>query len=335
VGRHFPSKILLALALLQGAVAEYPLSAQKIDSDKAAERQNQQADGAATPESTLEVAPGPPTIKTKDITEEKEIAPWKRLPRYIVQDQKAIWTSPFHTSKANAKWWAIFGGTTAVLIASDRWTSKQLPNTKDQLAVSSWTSRLGAAYSLLPITGAFYFIGLGAGNQRFRETGILGFEALADAEIVVSVLKLATRRQRPLDGVGHGSFESGAVSISSGSFPSGHALGAWSLASVVAHEYPRPLIVPITAYALATTVCASRFAVRKHFASDIIVGAGMGWFLGDYIFAKRHNRDLDKPSALERIKAHVHLGGPERPAVLPNPEAERSAVLSAGFQPDR
>src|SRR6185369_1876451 len=249
---HFPSKILLALALLQGAVAEYPLSAQKIDSDKAAERQNQEADGATAPESTLEVAPGPPTIKTKDITEEKEIAPWKRLPRYIVQDQKAIWTSPFHTSKANAKWWAIFGGTTAVLIASDRWTSKQLPNTKDQLAVSTWTSRLGAAYSLLPISGAFYFIGLGAGNDRLRETGILGFEALANTEILATIIKLATHRQRPVDGNGNGAFWGSKGSYLNASFPSGHAINSWALASIVAHEYPRPLIIPITAYGLST-----------------------------------------------------------------------------------
>jgi hypothetical protein len=35
----------------------------------------------------------------------------------------------------------------------------------------------------------------------------------------------------------------------------------------------------------------------------------MGWFIGDYVFAKRHNRELDKASAVDRIMAHVHLGG--------------------------
>jgi len=52
----------------------------------------------------------------------------------------------------------------------------------------------------VPISGAFYFIGLGADNERFRETGILGVEALADAAAVGMVLKLATRRERPLEG---------------------------------------------------------------------------------------------------------------------------------------
>ena len=327
--------ICLVLVLLPGAAVS-PALAQQTKDEKAAEQKNRETGQSEAPGSTLEVAPGPPILKTKDITQESKLAPWKRLPRYILQDQKRIWTSPFHTGGAsNAKWWAIFGGTTAVLIATDKWSSKQLPNTKDQIAVSTWTSRLGSAPSLLAISGGFYFIGLGADHQRFRETGILGFEALANAEIITSIVKFATRRERPLEGNGGGSFFSGNSSISSASFPSGHATTSWALASVVAHDYPRPLIVPITAYALATTVCASRFAVRKHFASDIVIGAGMGWFIGDYVFAKRHNRELDKPSAIERIRAHVHIGGPPQTAMLPNAAAERSMALASGIKPDR
>jgi len=272
----------------------------------------------------------PPTIKTKDIEQEKKITPWKRLPRYILHDQKGIWTSPFHTSKSDAKWWAIFGGTTGLLIATDKWTSKQLPNTRDQIAVAKWTSRFGAGYSLLPVSGTFYFIGLGANNERFRETGILGVEALANAEILVDVVKLATRRERALEGNGNGSFWGEKISFWNAGFPSGHAVNSWALASVVPHEYPRPLIVPIVSYGLATAVCASRFAVRKHFASDILLGGSMGWFIGDYVFAKRHNRDLDKrESAIDRVRAHVHLGGPARAAQLAHPDAERSAALAA------
>jgi hypothetical protein len=55
----------------------------------------------------------------------------------------------------------------------------------------------------------------------------------------------------------------------------------------------------------------------------------MGWFIGDYVFAKRHNRELDKASAVDRIMAHVHLGGPPETPVLNHPDAERSAALHA------
>jgi membrane-associated phospholipid phosphatase len=139
---------------------------------------------------------------------------------------------------------------------------------------------------------------------------------------------MATRRERPLEGDGKGGFWGEKSNFWNAGFPSGHAINAWALASVVAHEYPRPLIVPVAAYGLATTVCASRFLARKHFASDIVLGAGMGWFIGDYVYAKRHNRELEKVSALERVMAHVHLGGPARPVQLAHADLERSAALA-------
>ena len=310
-------------------VASAPVFAQKTESDKAAEQQNREAGQTAAPGATLDVQPGAPTIKTKDIEQDKKITPWKRLPRYFLQDQKSIWTSPLHTSKADAKWWLIFGGATAGLIASDHWTSRQLPNTNTQLTVAKWTSKFGGSYFLLPVSGAFYFTGLGAGSERFRETGILGFEALADTEVVVFMAKLATHRARPLEGNSNGSFWSENGSLWNSSFPSGHAINSWALASIVAHEYPRPLIVPIASYGFATMVAGSRLAARQHFASDVVLGAAMGWFIGDFVYAKRHNRDLDKPSATERVAKHVHFGGPARVEMPPDAEAMKSAALPA------
>src|SRR5262245_58703935 len=96
----------LVLTLLSG-VAVSPGLAQKTESDKAAERQNREAGRGEKPGATLDVAPGPPIVKDKDIEQETKLTPWKRLPRYILRDQKGIWTSPFHTSKSDAKWWAI------------------------------------------------------------------------------------------------------------------------------------------------------------------------------------------------------------------------------------
>jgi len=303
------------------------MGAQETQSDKNAERRNQIANPGDNSDSVLDVKPGSPTIKTKDIVRERKITPWVRLPRYLIQDQKAIWTSPFHTTKADRKWWLIFGGATAGLIASDRWTSKQLPNTNDQLAVARWTSKFGGAPFLLPATAAFYFVGLGADNQRFRETGILGFEALGNTELVVIAAKLVTHRERPLEGNGNGTFMSGNGSIWNSSFPSGHAINSWAFASIVAHEYPRPLIVPILAYGLAGTVVASRFAARQHFASDVILGGAMGWFIGDYVYAKRHNRELENLSRLDRVISHLRLGGPTHVEMPADAEAVKSAAL--------
>jgi hypothetical protein len=82
------------------------------------------------------------------------------------------------------KFWAVFGTATAAVIATDQWSVKQLPNSSSQVSVSKWAS-LGSAYSLIPISAGFYFIGTGMHEERLRETGLLAFETLIDSTLVV------------------------------------------------------------------------------------------------------------------------------------------------------
>jgi membrane-associated phospholipid phosphatase len=206
----------------------------------------------------------------------------KELVNNIVLDQKQIWTSPFHMKKKDAKWWLIFGAATGALIATDRQTSQQLPNTKDQVAISSRVSQLGAVYTLVPIVGGLYLGGVLAKQSQLRDTGLLGAEALVDSLIVSEVLKVATGRQRPREGNGGAAFFHG-----SDAFPSGHTIESFALASVIAHQYQENKAVVILAYGLATMVGASRFGARQHSASDILAGGVMGWFIGRHVSERR------------------------------------------------
>ena len=259
--------------------------------------------------STLDVKPVGEVIKPKDLWNETGfIHPFLRMPKYILQDQKAIWTSPFHTSKENAKQWAIFGTATAALIATDQWSVKQLPNSSSQVSVSKWGSRFGAAYSLIPISASFYFIGTARHEDRFRETGLMGFEALIESVVVVEAFKLAANRARPLENNGKGRFEDGPNSRWQSGFPSGHAVSTWAMASVLAHQYPRRKIIPIIAYGLASTIVVARVGARQHFPGDVVVGSAMGWFIGDFVYGRRHNQDLDhKPTLAKRILDNISI----------------------------
>lgn len=260
--------------------------------------------------SATQVQPGPPVIKQKDLWDASGyFHPFVRMPKYILQDQKAIWTSPIHTAKGDVKWWVIFGGATAALIATDQWTVKQLPNSSAQVSVSDWASRFGSGYSLVPLTAGFYFLGSGFHNDRFRETGLMGFEALIDVSLMAEGIKLVTDRARPVESDGKGHFEDSPNGRWSSSFPSGHAINTWALASVIAHQYSNHRAVPIVAYGLATVVVAARVGARRHFPGDVMAGSAIGWFTGDYVYGRRHNRDLDrKPSAAQRILDHIHFG---------------------------
>ena len=232
------------------------------------------------------------------------------MPKYILHDQGALWTSPFHTAKKDVKWWVIFGTATAALVATDQYSVKQLPNSSSQVSVSTWASRFGSAYSLVPISAGFYIAGTGWHEERFRETGLIGFETLLDSSIVVEAIKLIADRARPLEGDGKGHFESSPGGRWSSGFPSGHAINSWAMASIVAHQYPHPRIIPIMAYALASTVVVARVGARQHFPGDVVAGSAMGWFIGDYVYGKRHNGDLDqKATAAQKLLDHVRIGG--------------------------
>jgi membrane-associated phospholipid phosphatase len=230
----------------------------------------------------ISVASGqePRDAGVRDFEETQALKPLaKGFAKNVLLDQKAIWTSPFHMTRTDAKWWLTFAAITGAAVATDRRTARQLPNTADQRTYSRDVSQLGAAYSLIPIAGGFYLSGVLAKSARLRGTGLLGSRALADALVVSEVLKVAAGRQRPLDVDGAGRFFHGG-----GSFPSGHALESFALASVIAHRYRNKKAVVIVAYGLATLIGASRFSGQKHFAADVVAGGVMGWFIGRHVF---------------------------------------------------
>ena len=219
----------------------------------------------------------------------------KKFFKNILLDQKAIWTSPFRMKRSDAKWWVLVGAATGVLVATDHWTSQQLPNTKDQVRFSGQVSNAGI-YALAPLTGGLYLVGVFSGNAKARETGLLGAEALVDGLVLFEGLKLVTGRERPTVSDGHGHFFHGGDS-----FPSGHAMESFALASVIAHEYRNKKIVPVLAYGLAALVSASRLSGRQHFASDVVVGGAMGWFIGTYVFHTHQNASRSQRSAIQAI----------------------------------
>ncbi len=215
--------------------------------------------------------------------------------RNILLDQKAIWTSPFHMKRSDVKYWVLFGAATGALIATDHRSSQQLPNTKDQVAYSGKISNAGI-YALAPLTGGLYLMGVFTDNAKARETGLLGAEALVDGLVLFEGLKLVTGRERPTVNGGHGNFFRGGDS-----FPSGHAMESFALASVIAHEYRHKKIVPVLAYGLAALVSVSRLSGRQHFASDVVAGGAMGWFVGTYVFHTHQDASQTQRSAMKAI----------------------------------
>ena len=76
-----------------------------------------------------------------------------------------------------------------------------------------------------------------------------------------------------------------------------------------AHEYPHKWWVQAIVYGYAGSVMAARLAANKHFPGDVVAGGAMGWFIGDYVYGKRHNPELDQKRGLaQKILAHIRVG---------------------------
>ncbi len=132
-----------------------------------------------------------------------------------------------------------------------------------------------------------WLLGHASHNEHWSETGFLAGEAAVNSLVMVEGLKYSLRRQRPFQGDGSGSFFQNGGTY----FPSEHAAAAWSVAGVIAHEYPGPL-TKIMAYGLASLVSVSRVKARQHFPSDVLVGSIIGNLVAQNIYSRRHDIDL-------------------------------------------
>jgi membrane-associated phospholipid phosphatase len=207
------------------------------------------------------------------------------LLKHIVKDQETIWTVPAHVHLSDADWLLPLGLVTAGLFATDTEFSKHLSNSPSRLKNSTTFSNYGIG-AMGGLAGGLYLWGQLRHDDHKSETGILAGEAALDSLGVVYTLKYSLGRERPLQDDYRGNFWSGGDG-----FPSEHAAAAWSIATVVAHEYPSPL-TEIMAYGLASAVSVSRLTAKQHFPSDVLIGSAIGWLSGEIVYRAHHDPEL-------------------------------------------
>src|SRR6266581_2716805 len=204
----------------------------------------------------------------------------------FVRDQREIWTSPARIRFSDTEWLVPLSGITAGLFVTDRDFSKHISQNPTTISHYKTLSNAGVA-ALVGGAGGMWVLGHVKHNEHWSETGFLAGEAAVNSWVAVESFKYSLRRERPYQGDGSGSFfQSGGTS-----FPSGHAATAWSIAGVVAHEYPGPLTKAM-AYGLASLVSVSRVRAHQHFPSDMLVGSVIGNLVAQDIYSRHHDSEL-------------------------------------------
>jgi membrane-associated phospholipid phosphatase len=193
-----------------------------------------------------------------------------------LQDQKELYAAPFKVK--NLKWDALFLGTTAALLATDRQVMRNISN--DHVDIGHQVA-LGMLLGTAAIPSITWLYGLKTGDRHADETGYLTLESLANTFLIYTPMQFIAGRERRDEGTGNGRFwRHGGLNTS---FPAGHPMFTWAMASVVAHEYPKTW-VKVLVYGAAVSVSGARLVGRNHFPSDVWVGSILGYLIGTHIF---------------------------------------------------
>jgi membrane-associated phospholipid phosphatase len=213
---------------------------------------------------------------------------FKRMFLNVPGDQKTIWTSPLHFRAKDSFWLLPLGGVTAGLIGSDEHSMTRARSNADAISLGKNVSDI-TLVGMASVPALMYVWGGVQGYPRAHETGLLSGEALINSFVVDEALKAAFARERPTTVDGQGRF---FQTISNASFPSTHSMLGWTLASVIAHEYPGWLSQTL-AYSGATAISVSRVAGRQHFPADVVAGAAMGWLIGRQVYRAHQDPEID------------------------------------------
>ncbi len=150
----------------------------------------------------------------------------------------------------------------------------------------------GEWYSIGGVAGAFALYGWMAKDTSAKKISIELFQAGVYSELVTQVLKMTVGRARPYMNLGPGNFHVFVGSKTDyNSFPSGHSTSAFALSTVMArHAHTTGL--KILAYIPAGFTLFSRIYQDKHWVSDELIGAAIGYFVGNWVVdlheARRH-----------------------------------------------
>jgi len=214
---------------------------------------------------------------------------WRSLPKDFLHDQKDIWTFPVQLGKG--RHWiptlAISGVTAGLLVADPHAMPYFESHARNLDDINDVFDPLITSAEVIALPLSLMAAGYARHDTYQVSTALLAGEAYADAAVVDLAVKAVTRRKRPSDvapgGSYHDTFFAGGKSPFKGSsFPSGHAAGVFSVATVVASRYRHHKWVPWITYGFATAISLSRVTTRAHFPSDVFLGAALGYTITRY-----------------------------------------------------
>lgn len=202
----------------------------------------------------------------------------------------SYWTAAKRTATAPAHWnkkqWLTFGGVVAggaTLYIFDNQIRNffQAHQSSGLEKISQYGFEpIGSGVYSFPFVAGFYFYGAATHNDKMRRVAMAATQAVVISGISVEIIKIFAGRVRPFQSLPANPRLWMGPSLKYNSFPSGHTIVAFSLATVFASAYKDKPWVGILSYGLATGVGLSRLYQDKHWSSDVFIAAALGFAIG-------------------------------------------------------
>ncbi|MBR8537175.1 phosphatase PAP2 family protein [Carboxylicivirga sediminis] len=156
-------------------------------------------------------------------------------------------------------------------------------------AISDVANVFGEKLLIVPAVGLSYGAGYVFKDEKLRSTSWNAIKAIATTAAATEIIKISLGRARPF--VSEGAFEFDPFNGNDAykSMPSGHVSLAFAAFTPYAETYSRWL------YVAPASVAFARMYKNKHWLSDTVLGAGLG-FLSGWMFT-HHPRSNVQVSA--------------------------------------
>lgn len=137
---------------------------------------------------------------------------------------------------------------------------------------------------------AFYGYGLLDDNNKIRKLSVKLAQATILASSITLVTKTVVGRARPYEQESQYYFKPFTIDNDYNSFPSGHTTLAFAYSAVMANEVDN-VFWKIGWYSLAGLVGYARIYHNQHWFSDVLMGAAIGYFSGEFVCSYNTNDD--------------------------------------------
>lgn len=222
---------------------------------------------------------------------------------------KAVYLSPLHWEKTDLLAAGSVALGTGLLYSVDEETSKFFRNRKDEVPhFLREAGSNGSPEAFLIFDGAIYLSGLFLKNEKVRHTGLLLLTSATASGLLLTASKVIVGRARPLTGEGKGEFRPFSFNDDRyRSFPSGHALFAFSTAYAIGKQFKNPFL-KAGIYSVGLIGPASRVWDGEHWLSDVAVSMALSVAVVETVdrYLKNEQQRLANPS--QKISWSLSLG---------------------------